>query len=109
VKLLIVVVQDQDADHAVKALVEESFRVTRIATTGGFLQEGRTTLLIGVMEEQIETVIDILREHCHRRTHFRPLAINTAESLSFTTNSYVEVEIGGATIFILHVEHFEQV
>jgi uncharacterized protein YaaQ len=45
-------------------LVEAGFRVTRIASTGGFLRHGNVTLLIGVEEEEIQRVCDIIEENC---------------------------------------------
>jgi uncharacterized protein YaaQ len=53
-KLIIFVTEDATADAAVDALVEQKFRVTRLATTGGFLRRGNTTLLVGVEEAQVE-------------------------------------------------------
>jgi uncharacterized protein YaaQ len=53
-KLIIFVTEDATADAAVDALVEQKFRVTRLATTGGFLRRGNTTLLVGLEESQVE-------------------------------------------------------
>ena len=53
-KLIIFVTEDATADAAVDALVEQKFRVTRLATTGGFLRRGNTTLLVGVDDPQVE-------------------------------------------------------
>jgi uncharacterized protein YaaQ len=60
-KLLIVVVEDSVADASVDALVEQGFRVTRLASTGGFLRKGNTTLLMGVEEEKIAQANETLR------------------------------------------------
>ncbi|MCG8353288.1 MAG: cyclic-di-AMP receptor [Chloroflexales bacterium] len=60
-KLLVFVTNDSQADPTVDALVEQGFRVTRLATTGGFLRKGNTTLLIGVEETQVDRVIAITR------------------------------------------------
>ncbi|MEI7643069.1 MAG: cyclic-di-AMP receptor [Chloroflexales bacterium] len=61
-KLLIFVTEDAHADTTVDALVEQSLRVTRLATTGGFLRRGNTTLLVGVEDNQIERTIGIVKK-----------------------------------------------
>jgi uncharacterized protein YaaQ len=60
-KLIIFVTDDNHADASVDALVEQGFRVTRLATTGGFLRRGNTTLLVGVEDTQIERAHDLVR------------------------------------------------
>jgi len=105
-KLIIAMVQDEDSEAAVHALTERGYRVTRLATTGGFLRRGNTTLLIGVEDSQIDDVVAVLRQKCRRRTVFTPLVTETPMMLP---SSVVEVEIGGATVFVLDMERFEQV
>ncbi|RME89558.1 MAG: hypothetical protein D6770_04200 [Anaerolineae bacterium] len=61
--LVIAVVRDSDSDAIIKALVEADFRVTRIASTGGFLRHGNSTLLIGVNSDRVKEVFQIIREH----------------------------------------------
>lgn len=60
-KLLVFVTDDAFADATVDALVEPGFRVTRLATTGGFLRKGNTTLLVGVEDVQVERATAIVR------------------------------------------------
>ncbi len=67
-KLIIAIVQDQDADRTIKALNEGGFRVTRVASTGGFFRVGNTTLLSGVDDDKVNSVISILNTTCERRT-----------------------------------------
>ena len=76
-KLMFVVVRDKDADAIVQLLVENDFRVTRVASTGGFLRHGNVTLMIGVEEGKVQAVIDLLHQACfppedsqHRATIF---------------------------------------
>jgi uncharacterized protein YaaQ len=64
-KLIIAVVQNEDADAVVDALLEDEFRATRLASTGGFLRRGNTTLMIGADEEQVDQVLDLIRRHAH--------------------------------------------
>ena len=65
-KLLVFVAEDSAADPTVDALVEQGFRVTRLASTGGFLRRGNTTLLVGVEEAAVERVLAIARRTAPR-------------------------------------------
>ncbi|MGI6359017.1 MAG: cyclic-di-AMP receptor [Bacillota bacterium] len=109
-KLIVAVVQDKDSVRLVERLVENNFRATKLASTGGFLKAGNTTLLIGVDEKAVPRVIDIIREVCHAReqliTPMAPVGSNAVE----TFVSYpIEVLVGGATVFVLDVEKFVRV
>ena len=107
-KLIMAIIQDQDADRVIGKLTEPGYRVTRMATSGGFLQQGNTTLLVGVDDEQVPPVITILQHFCQRRTQYMPMATGAAPT-GVALYNYVEVEIGGATVFVMDVDHFEQV
>jgi uncharacterized protein YaaQ len=63
-KLMFVIVRHEDADNVVQMLVNNGYRVTRVASTGGFMRHGNATLMIGVEEEKVQTVIDLLRQAC---------------------------------------------
>lgn len=63
-KLIIAIVRDVDSDAATQALTDAKFRVTRIASTGGFLRRGVTTLLVGVEQERVEACIQALKDNC---------------------------------------------
>lgn len=76
-KLMIVIVRDTDDENVIQVLVRNEYRVTRMASTGGFLKRGNVTLLIGVDTGKVDAVIDLLRETCkpadpgqHRATVF---------------------------------------
>lgn len=66
-KLLLAIVQDQDASGVVDALTAREYRVTRINTHGGFLKRGNATLIIGCEDEQVESVVALLEEHAESR------------------------------------------
>jgi len=63
-KLIIVITRDSDQDIVSDALVEKSYRVTCIASTGGFLHKGQSTLLIGTDDEKVDTALEIIRQNC---------------------------------------------
>jgi uncharacterized protein YaaQ len=62
VKLMMVILNNNDADEVIKELISEEYRVTRIASTGGFLRRGNTTLLVGTDVEKIDRAIEIIKE-----------------------------------------------
>ncbi len=86
-KLIIAIVRDIDAGPVIEQLVTHGHRVTRVASTGGFLRRGNVTLLIGVEEQHVQPVIDHLRDTC----------------------SPPEPGQHRATIFVVDASHFEQV
>lgn len=63
-KLIVAIVQDQDASHAVDELVRQGFGATRVNTAGGFLKRGNSTILAGVEDERANEVLQILRDTC---------------------------------------------
>lgn len=108
-KLVIVILQDKDTPPLLDVLNEYEFRVTKLASSGGFLRAGNTTLLIGVSEDQVDSVIGLVKEHCSSRKQM----VNPVSPIGGTADSYlpfpVEVTVGGATIFVVDVDQFEQV
>jgi uncharacterized protein YaaQ len=107
-KLVMATVQDQDVDGVLDAFRAQRIGVTRVGTTGGFLQQGNSTLLIGVQESQLEVVFAELRRNCKRRTQFTPIAHGGTPGPEGLYN-YLEVEVGGAVVFVLDVDRFEQI
>lgn len=86
-KLMIVIVRDTDGDAVLQALVVQGYRVTRVASTGGFLRRGNVTLLIGVEAEKVEAVFEILHQTCQP----------------------VDQEQHRATVFVVDMPYFEQI
>ncbi|MFV9503614.1 MAG: cyclic-di-AMP receptor [Oscillochloridaceae bacterium umkhey_bin13] len=103
-KLVLAIVQHQDASNLVDALNEQGFRVTRLSSQGGFLREGNVTLMISVTDEQVNLVIKTVREHCSTRTRYVSPMPPIAESGEFYPPAPLEVQVGGATIFVLKAE-----
>jgi len=88
-KLIISIVRDEDCEHILQSLLQEKFRVTRIASTGGFLRRGMTTLMIGVEDEKVEEAIQLVGDMC--------------------TPSASDIGTRCATLFVLNVDQFIQV
>ncbi len=106
-KLITAIVNKEDSKNVCNELIKAKFYVTRLATTGGFLMAGNVTILIGVDEEKVQTVIDIIREHSHSRKQMIPTT--TEMSYGYYPSMPVEVVVGGATIFVVDIERFERV
>jgi uncharacterized protein YaaQ len=62
-KLIIAILRDEDSEPVSSSLIEAGFRATRIASTGGFLRRGSTTMIIGVEDEKVEEALRVIREH----------------------------------------------
>ena len=107
-KLVIAVVQGNDAEPLLAALVKQGFRATQINSAGGFLRERNVTLLIGVADDKVDTVWEIVRNNCHSRTRFVNPLMPIVEPGEFYIPSPVEVLVGGATIFVVNVERYER-
>ena len=108
-KLMIAVVQRQDAGDLVDALTARSHRVTRISSEGGFLREGNVTLVIAVEAEHIDAEMRLIHTHCHMRVRYISPLPPVAESGEFYPPTPVEVQVGGATVFVLNAESVTRV
>lgn len=107
-KLLIAVVHEKDQRHVQDALLESGFQFTNVASTGGFLREGNVTLMIGVEEDQVSQVIDVIRESCQTREQYVNVMPPTMEPVGTVIPSPVKVMVGGAILFLIDVERFEK-
>ena len=87
-KMILAIIRDSDNEAVTQSLVEASYRVTRIASTGGFLRRGYSTLLIGVEDEKVDAAIELIRDN---------------------TTSADEPGMKRATMFVLNVARFSQV
>ena len=105
-KLVIAIVNRDDANTVTQNLTKQGFSSTKLASSGGFLLAGNITLLIGVAEEKVQKVIDIIREHSHSRKQMIPAANELG--MNYLSAMPVEVIVGGATVFVVDVERFER-
>ncbi len=101
---MVIIVNPEDADALVRLLLQADFRVTKIKTVGGFLREGNLTLLVGAEDEQVPKVLELVEQNCRRRVRqVQPLP-PPVEGIDVFIPMPVEVEVGGATVFVLPVE-----
>jgi uncharacterized protein YaaQ len=85
-KMIIIIVKDNDADTLTQSFTAGNFRVTRVASTGGFMRSGVVTMLLGVEDEQVDAAIKVA---------------HTALPPSSDKKR--------ATLFVVPVQHFEQI
>lgn len=95
-KLIQAIVHNDDADAVINALLAQGFRATRMGSTGGFLRAGNTTIVSGVEGEQVDEVLNIIKQNVKSRlyTPAWPQA--------------KEVEVSGAIVFVINVERLER-
>lgn len=101
-KLIAAIVQDRDADELLDALMESGFRATKIQTTGGFLRGSSNLILIGVEPGRVDQALDVIRDHCEIRTQL--VHPKDAPYLA----APVEVNVGGAIVFVWELERYER-
>jgi uncharacterized protein YaaQ len=104
--LLVIVIQDQDLDTATRALQEIGVPVTYLASAGGFLGRRNATLLIGLPAEKESAAVTALHNACRQRVEYMTLPL---EGSPMPMPAPVPVTVGGATVFALPVERFEQI
>ncbi|QQY79870.1 uncharacterized protein YaaQ [Keratinibaculum paraultunense] len=92
-KLIIAVIQDEFSNKVVKALMDNKYRATKLSSTGGFLKSGNTTLLIGVKDDEVDEIIDIIEKECKNKKVMK---------------GHKEINVGGANIFVLNMEDFKK-
>jgi len=105
-KLIVSIVNSDDADRLVSSLNKAGYKATTISTTGGFLRQGNATILTGIEDDQVPRVLQLVKENCHTRTQFVNPLPPVMEPGEMYIPTPVEVQVGGATIFVLDVTNF---
>ncbi|HAD07747.1 MAG TPA: hypothetical protein DCE76_11380 [Anaerolineaceae bacterium] len=100
-----VVVQAQDAENAEIALMELGFPVTRLPSYGGFLGRRNATLLVALHSSRRQQALDALHETCRQRVEYIAVPL---ESAPLPLPTPTPITIGGATIFEMEIEHYEE-
>jgi len=109
-KLIVAIVQDEDAGRLLSEMMNHGFGVTKLATTGGFLRAGNTTLISGVEDDKLDEAMNLITQICKSREQ---LTASTAPMGGGPGGVYVpypiRVTVGGATVFVLEVSQFLKV
>ena len=106
-KLLFAVISNDDTKTLMRQLVEARISVTRIASSGGFLRSGNSTLMIGVEEDRLEETLNIIKEKSSRR-HSVVVPVTGLPYNVSATAMPLKITIGGATVFVLDVDQFHK-
>jgi len=104
-KLVLAIVNKDDSSTVSSALTKEGFSVTKLATTGGFLMSGNTTFLVGVDDNRVDEVLSVVEKHSKKRSQMIP---GTVYGNTDFASIPVEVDVGGATVFVLNIERYER-
>lgn len=90
-KLIVAIIQDEFTNQVIRGLMAKKFRTTRLSSTGGFLKSGNTTLLIGVEKDQVQNVVDTIKESCKSKKSGKE-----------------DNKTSSATIFVLNMEDYKR-
>lgn len=102
-KLIIAIVHSDDAQAVITEISREGFSATKLSTSGGFMRAGNTTLLIGVEENQVDTVIELIGKKAHSH---KQIVTSAAKGEGSVPSMPFEVKVGGATVFVVDVDKF---
>lgn len=104
--LMLAVVQEQDRDAATHGLEELNLPVVFLFSAGGFLGRRNATLLVGLPDGEEESAIKVLEQTCRQHIEYLTMPL---EGSPLPMPTPVPVTVGGATVFALPVEHFEEI
>lgn len=93
-KLAIAIIQDEFSTKVMKSLLAEKIRTTKLSSTGGFLKSGNTTLLIGIEDDKVDYVVELIKNNCKSKK------IKDGEN---------EITVGGANIFIMNIDQYQKI
>lgn len=102
-KMITAIVNKKDSGEVCRSLTDAGFFYTKIASAGGFLRAGNVTLFIGTEDEKTEDVIEVIKKHCSKRIEHIPQTV-----LHGAQPQVTEVLVGGATVFVSEVLHFDK-
>ena len=105
-QLILVTVAGTQAGALTVRLVRDGFYVTQVDSSGSILREARNSLLIGLDRARLSRLLEHIRECCPTRRQFIPAHVEAP--LLEVQPMMIEAEVGGATLYALDVEHFEQ-
>lgn len=107
-KMVVAIVQMDDASALVKSLSHAGYGVTHVKSAGGFLRRQNATVFAGVPDRDVDRVLEIIRQKCHSRTEQVSPLPPVVEPGEVYMPYPMEVEVGGATVFVLEVARFEK-
>lgn len=106
-KLILAIVSNDDSSTLMKELVKKKFSVTKLASSGGLLRKGNTTLMIGSRDDEVDQIVDIITKYSKTRNELVPSSV--ISDIGIIPSTPLEVTVGGATIFVVDVEKFKKI
>ncbi len=106
-KAIVAVVQGQDTVRLGNALRRDEIRFTTLDSSGGFLRERNSTFLIAVQDDKLEITMSVLAANCHTRNEYVSSYPSAFDPSEFYMPRPIEVQVGGASVWVLDVESFE--
>ncbi len=107
-KLIFAIINNDDGPIVSAELIKAGFQVTKMASTGGFLKKGNNTFITAVEDEQVDKVIEIIKNYSRKRT-FTTAADVLASANMGVGMTPIQVSVGGATVFVANIERFERI
>lgn len=107
-KLVLAIVQDKDAQRLANKFIDLNIRATKLSTTGGFLKSGNTTFIVGIENERVEEVLKIIEVTCQAREQYLTAPVSLDSSIDTHMLQPIEVQVGGATVFVMPVDSFHR-
>lgn len=107
-KLILAIVQDKDSQRLANKFIDANVRATKLSTTGGFLKSGNTTFIVGIEDERVDEVLAIIKDTCESREQYLTAPISLDTSMDSYMGRPIEVQVGGATVFVMPVESFHR-
>ena len=103
-KLIMCIVDDIDAYSVLDELNQRKIQVTKLSSTGGFLKKGNTTLLIGLQDDLVPEVVDLVKSLCHPKDELISMDVLSLLGYGYSEPYAINIKTGGATIFVLNIE-----
>lgn len=107
-KLIMAIVQDKDSNRLANEFIDANIRATKLSSTGGFLKAGNSTFIIGIEDDRVQGALELIKKTCQSRKQYVSTPMSLDISLDGQVPYPVEVEVGGATVFVLPVDGFHQ-
>ena len=106
-KLMFIIVRQDNENDVINSLIKNNFQITKLATSGGFLKKGNTTLMSCINDDDVDNAIEIIKSECgERKTLTMDMPINLPSSAMNYSTVPTKIEVGGATIIVTPVDKF---
>ena len=103
-KMVMAVVPKSASEDVLHALISAGHTATYSSSRGGVLRQAQIMLMIAVVEEQLSTVLDLIRTSCRTKVK---VASDESKTSFFPSEQGGEAEVGGAAIAVWELDSFE--